>query len=54
MNSKDILAAVREYERQSTRARQRFEKTGDSAFLTKVSEAEAALDRLALMEPDDK
>lgn len=54
MNSKDILAATREYERQSTRARAQFEKTGNAAFLKKISEAEAALDRLALMEPDDK
>lgn len=54
MNSKDIAAAAREYERQSTKARQQFEKTGKPAFLDKIAEAEAALDRLALTEPDDK
>lgn len=53
MRRKDILAATREYERQSTKARQKFEETGNPALLDKIAEIEQALDRLALTDPDD-
>jgi hypothetical protein len=51
---KQILALSRDCEQRSTQARQQFEKTGDPAHLEEVRKAETALDRLALMDPDDK
>lgn len=53
MKRKDITAAIRESERESTKARQSFERTGDRTFLDRVTEVEARIDRLVMLDPED-
>jgi hypothetical protein len=53
MRRKEIDAAIRDYERQSTQARRKFEQTGNPALLDKIAEIEQAIDRLVLTDPED-